>query len=101
SLITLKRTRQQKTNLSTKWRYIMNPRKSQCLFYSMMIIAMGTTLLAGTGAAYAASTSQARSSKCAWQIVPSQNPGNFSNLLTGVAAISTTNVWAVGNYQSN
>jgi hypothetical protein len=31
-----------------------------------------------------------------WSIVPSPNPGTSSNYLNGIAAVSATNVWAVG-----
>src|SRR5215469_8327574 len=33
-----------------------------------------------------------------WSIVPSPNPGAFINELSGVAAISANDVWAVGIY---
>jgi hypothetical protein len=31
-----------------------------------------------------------------WTTVPSPNPGAYSNSLNGVAAVSSTDVWAVG-----
>ena len=36
-----------------------------------------------------------------WSVVPSPNPGVLSNTLSGVTAISASNVWAVGQYESN
>src|SRR5947209_3425687 len=37
-----------------------------------------------------------------WSVIASPNPGNVSfNKLLGVTAISTSNVWAVGYYQSD
>lgn len=35
-----------------------------------------------------------------WHVVSSPNPGNY-NSLYGVAAVSSTDVWAVGSYGSN
>jgi hypothetical protein len=34
----------------------------------------------------------------AWNVVPSPNAGMYDNLLFGVAAISSSDVWAVGSY---
>lgn len=36
----------------------------------------------------------------AWSVVPSPDPGTAGNFLTGVAALSANNVWAVGYYSS-
>ena len=36
-----------------------------------------------------------------WSVVSSPNPGNDSNTLAGVVAVSTGNVWAVGSTQTN
>ena len=36
-----------------------------------------------------------------WVAVSSPNPGTGLNVLTGVAAVSTSDVWAVGYYQSS
>ena len=33
-----------------------------------------------------------------WKVVSSPNPGSGGNYLNGVAAVSTNNVWAVGDY---
>src|SRR5205823_14285450 len=35
-----------------------------------------------------------------WTIVPSPNPGTQLNLLYGVSAVSSSDVWAVGYYNS-
>jgi hypothetical protein len=37
----------------------------------------------------------------AWSVVPSPNPSSRSDNLTGVAAISATNAWAVGWYEND
>jgi hypothetical protein len=36
-----------------------------------------------------------------WTIVKSPSPGSFNTQLTGVAAVSANNVWAVGHADSN
>jgi hypothetical protein len=36
-----------------------------------------------------------------WQQVPSPSPGTIGNTLSGVAATSSANIWAVGNYVSS
>jgi len=35
-----------------------------------------------------------------WSIIPSPNHGSDFNYLTGIAAVSTNNIWAVGGYAS-
>ena len=37
----------------------------------------------------------------AWSVVPSPNPSNEGDDLTGVAALSATNAWAVGFFENN
>jgi hypothetical protein len=36
----------------------------------------------------------------AWAQVPSPNPGSSSDFLTSIAAVSATNIWAVGEYDT-
>src|SRR5215813_12105649 len=36
-----------------------------------------------------------------WQLKASPSPGNDTNSLAGVSALSTTNAWAVGSYHTN
>src|SRR5579885_210603 len=36
-----------------------------------------------------------------WKIIPSPDAGTGSNFLNGVAAVSSTNIWAVGSYQNS
>jgi hypothetical protein len=36
-----------------------------------------------------------------WSIVSSPSPGAYTNILSGVAAVSANDVWAVGNYSPN
>lgn len=36
----------------------------------------------------------------AWHVVPSPSPGTYQNQLSGVAAVSSNDVWAVGFYDS-
>src|SRR6266704_1012129 len=54
-----------------------------------------TTLLLTAGVAEAASLSCG-----AWSIVTSYNVGSGNNNLNGVAAVSASDVWAVGGYNS-
>jgi len=35
-----------------------------------------------------------------WSVVPSPNIANVNNILTAVTAVSSNNIWAVGNYQN-
>jgi hypothetical protein len=34
----------------------------------------------------------------AWKVLPSPDPGSIDNVLYGVRAVSSTSIWAVGNY---
>jgi subtilase family serine protease len=36
-----------------------------------------------------------------WTVVPSPDPGPYSNGLSSVAAVSATDIWAVGDYQTS
>ncbi len=36
-----------------------------------------------------------------WSIIPSPNQGNVGDVLNGVAAVSSTDVWAVGGYEDS
>jgi hypothetical protein len=60
-------------------------------------------LLLSTGAGQATSSVHAASAtaSCTWKLISSPNPGNDSNFLAGVAAASSNDVWAVGNFQTN
>ncbi|MFL5735485.1 MAG: S-layer homology domain-containing protein [Chloroflexia bacterium] len=53
----------------------------------------------GTGTPPTATRTPSPAATCppAWSIVPSTNPGNVSNYLSGAAAVSTNDVWAVGS----
>ena len=42
----------------------------------------------------------ARWNGTAWKRASSPNPGSMTNVLQGVAAVSSTNIWAVGDYSS-
>lgn len=66
-----------------------------------VVVGLVTLLLASAGAAQAASSVHASPASCTWKLVSSPSPGTYSNYLAGVAATSTTDVWAVGNNQSN
>ena len=68
----------------------------------LMGIALIAILALMNGAvARASSLRPVSSSACQWKLVASQSPGNDSNELDGVAADSASDVWAVGNYQTN
>jgi hypothetical protein len=36
-----------------------------------------------------------------WQVIPSPNAGSVDNILPGMAAISASNLWAVGSYDNS
>jgi hypothetical protein len=57
--------------------------------FPWVVIGVLAALLLQTGAAEAASS--------AWRVVPSPNPASALNILTGVAAISASDAWAVGH----
>src|ERR1700692_3270935 len=75
----------------------------------LLIFVVGLTLLGSTSAkTYAASRFFGPSTKLSvkascgpWSVVPSANVPSYSNVLYGVAAVSASNVWAVGYYQNN
>ncbi|MEO8971016.1 MAG: hypothetical protein ABI406_05360 [Ktedonobacteraceae bacterium] len=59
----------------------------------LFVACLLLTLFCGAGAANAASL------KCgSWRVVPSPNQGTYGDLLYSVTAITTSNVWAVGDY---
>jgi hypothetical protein len=66
-----------------------------------LILSIGALLLTNvnSSASVAAVPAHARSAACGvWSTVASPNPGTSSNFLNGVAALSASNVWAVGTY---
>jgi len=72
------------------------------LFFSLAALLMG---MSGTGVVFAqghtqlASLQKTASLTCgAWSVVASPNGGSSFNVLTGVAAVSASDAWAVGNY---
>jgi hypothetical protein len=78
----------------------VNYRKTIRIPALLLLTAMVALLLASTGVTRAASSAQLSPSSCAWKLVSSPSPGTDSNYLAGTAAVSATDVWAVGNYQS-
>ena len=56
-------------------------------------------VLIGPGQGQALAAACVNSTGTAWQQVPSPNPGQ--SVLSGVAATSSANIWAVGNYVSS
>jgi hypothetical protein len=65
-------------------------------------IVLITLLMMNGGVTQAAtSSSHALPSSCTWKLVSSPSPGNDSNYLAGVAAVSATDVMAVGFYVTN
>ncbi len=65
-------------------------------FFQCVFIAVPLLLFLSANRAYAAPLAHQK----AWKVVPSPNVGTFDRL-AGVAAVSATNVWAVGNYTSS
>jgi hypothetical protein len=62
-------------------------------FGRIVTVAALLTLSAAPGAVPAA----AAPCSSQWQVVPSANPGNSGNVLSGVFAVGSTDVWAVGH----
>jgi hypothetical protein len=64
----------------------------------MVILVSQTALAAGTGW-----TADEAATPCpsVWTVVPSPNVGSFTNELSGTAAVSSTDVWAVGDYSTD
>lgn len=63
-----------------------------------LLIALVAAFGAPTGGATATATVTARHApQCGkWNVVPSPNPYSYVNVLNGVAVVSPTNIWAVG-----
>ncbi len=58
-------------------------------------------LASGAGASAAILPQRLRNTTCgAWGVVASPNVGTTNNVLSGIAAISVNNVWAVGSYSN-
>lgn len=76
---------------------LVNPRTRRGFFFVAMTVAIAGLLFAQPILAFAASASN-------WQIVSSPNRSTVSfsnNTLFGVAALSDSDVWAVGNFNSS
>lgn len=70
-----------------------------------LVIALALLLLAMSSQGAAAASAARRivaapSSPCTWSIVPSANPGTNGNYLVATTAVSSNDVWAVGNTAS-
>lgn len=63
--------------------------------YHLLPIIVGFLLLTGFTAPLTTQTP----TRSTWSIVPSPNVGIRDNILYGVSAVSSTNVWVVGNYR--
>ncbi len=61
----------------------------------IVIVLLGVLSFKTIGAR--AASAQANASTCAWNVVPSPDGSNGGSGLSGVAAISASDVWAVGN----
>ena len=66
-------------------------RLKRSMLVCMLAIVLTTLLSAGVVQA-------AGLSGATWRVVKSPNPGSSGNFLNGVAAISASNIWAVGGY---
>jgi len=69
-----------------------------CLLSVVLLTFFMNAKTIGAQAVYAANAVKMCSP---WSVVASPNPGNDTNGLAGVAAVSTNNVWAVGSTQTN
>jgi hypothetical protein len=65
-------------------------RLKRSMHVCMLAIVLTTLLLAAEGAR------AAELSSCSWKVVSSPSPGSGGNFLSGVAAVSANNAWAVG-----
>src|SRR5437868_1689506 len=82
---------------------------SLLLIFAVGLVVLGstklTTLAADTSlklSTKAEHSSAAQASSCGvWNVVPSPNIETGQNQLLGVTAISSTNVWAVGDYTNS
>jgi hypothetical protein len=64
----------------------------------LVAILLAGWFLMSTGTSARAS---ATATPGAWSIVASPNPSSSENTLLGVAAVSASDVWAVGYYRTN
>ncbi len=51
--------------------------------------------------AYAREIASKPSACGSWNVIPGANPGLYNNGFSGVAAISTSDIWAVGSYHDD
>jgi hypothetical protein len=74
--------------------------KVSCFGFLTFVLACTSFLFvsSGSGRERAASLS---GGGCAWCIVTSPDPGTTTNLVTGVVALSTSDIWAVGEEESS
>src|SRR5689334_20493178 len=74
-------------------------RRHRVASYFYALTAVVAVVLGGAGPAGTASAGLAPTATCGgWSVVPSPSPGTSEDLLNGVAAVSSTDVWAVGDY---
>lgn len=76
--------------------------RSSIFFPCVIVLALASVFL--TGGASAASLPQRINRTCnssAWNTVTSPNPGTSYNSLSGIAAVSSNNVWTVGDYRTS
>ncbi|MGH8008784.1 MAG: hypothetical protein ACREQ3_17480, partial [Candidatus Binatia bacterium] len=65
----------------------------RCLsIHLLAVLTLGLTLLFGAVAV------SAQSDLPVWGLVPSPNRGPLANTLKGIAAVSTNDIWAVGEF---
>ena len=67
------------------------------VIFLVSVVLSGLWLHSWKTASAAVSTQQGYSSCGKWTVVSSPNPGTGTNSLSGVAAVATGNVWAVGS----
>ena len=89
-----------------KWRIVssLNPGSSLNELLGVVAVSATTVWAVGDSANSRHGPSQTlieQGNGTNWQVVSSPNPGSSNNVLQGVAAVSATDVWAVGDYYNS
>lgn len=88
----------------TAWTVVQSPNSGSGLNYLISIAAVSTNDIWAAGFSSGDQTVQGMQATLiehwngtAWKVVQSQSPGTNGNILSAITAISTNDVWAVGN----
>ncbi len=82
----------------TEWSIVDNPAATSGKLYA--VDALSTSNAFAAGAQFNPTTLIERWDGTQWNVTPSQNPGLADNTLLSVDALSPTDVWAVGYYDT-